>query len=463
MVVEITFCGGTLEIKNLSPDENYPKEFGKWDKRVHQHRTMAFNYADVLRYLDDQEIPFVDDAFSLQSSMPADAVVSWGLRPYQEEALAAWREHHERGVISLPTGTGKTLVGVTALAKCQSGLVVAPTLDLVWQWHRILSQTFEEEIGVVGGGDYQPRRISVTTYDSAHLHMDKLGGRFELIVFDECHHLPTPKYSLGAQMALAPSRLGLSATPHREFGEPDALWELIGPLVYEKSIAELKGAYLADYHVERIEVRFTDEEQREYEQERKIYLDFLKEHQIKLGGRYGWSSFIRRAAQSSAGQRAIRAHRRQRELAQTASVKMDVLGTLLETHSVDRSLVFTEDNRTAYQVSREWFIPVITHQTKVTERTDILKKFQAGTYRAIVTSKVLNEGIDVPAANVAIVMSGSGTVREHVQRLGRVLRPDDGKSAVLYELVTSNSTEMSTSQRRRKHLAYAGDSRSDSV
>ena len=293
--------------------------------------------------------------------------------------------------------------------------------------------------------------------------MDKLGGRFELIVFDECHHLPTPKYSLGAQMALAPSRLGLSATPHREFGEPDALWELIGPLVYEKSIAELKGAYLADYHVERIEVRFTDEEQREYEQERKIYLDFLKEHQIKLGGRYGWSSFIRRAAQSSAGQRAIRAHRRQRELAQTASVKMDVLGTLLETHSVDRSLVFTEDNRTAYQVSREWFIPVITHQTKVTERTDILKKFQAGTYRAIVTSKVLNEGIDVPAANVAIVMSGSGTVREHVQRLGRVLRPDDGKNAVLYELVTSNSTEMSTSQRRRKHLAYADDSRSDSV
>ena len=454
-MIRLSFRGGTLEIKNLDPDVSYPAFFGKWDKRVHAYRTMGYNYATIVHYLQDQHLPFEDTAARFDEFAPTQPVVNWGLREYQEEALSAWQENQRRGVISLPTGTGKTFVGVSALMDCSSGLIVAPTLDLVWQWYRVLSQTFSEEIGVVAGGDYQLARITVTTYSSAHLHMDHLGCRFELIIFDECHHLPTPKYSLGAQMAIAPARLGLSATPHRSEEDSELLWSLVGPLVCEKSIAALKGSYLADYHVERIEVRLTDDEKREYDEERELYLSFLKENQIRLGGRYGWSSFIRRASRTSQGQRAIRAHRRQRELAQTASVKMGVLGSLLQTHVMDRSLVFTEDNRTAYQIAREWFIPIITHQTKVTERADILQRFQDGDYRAIVTSKVLNEGVDVPAANVAIIMSGSGTVREHVQRLGRVLRPGEGKRALLYELVTTDSNEMSTSQRRRKHQAYS--------
>ena len=116
--------------------------------------------------------------------------------------------------------------------------------------------------------------------------------------------------------------------------------------------------------------------------------------------------------------------------------------------------MFTEDNATVYLVSRRFLVPAITHKTKVRERSAILAGLADGRYAAVVTSRVLNEGVDIPEANVAIVMSGSGSVREHVQRLGRVLRKGEGKKALLYELVSSGTSEARTSQRRRDHVAY---------
>ncbi|HEV8244596.1 MAG TPA: helicase-related protein, partial [Polyangiaceae bacterium] len=165
-----------------------------------------------------------------------------------------------------------------------------------------------------------------------------------------------------------------------------------------------------------------------------------------------------RSAQSAAGQRAMRSYRRQRELALTSSAKLEYLEHLLSLHSKQRSLVFTQDNATAYAVSRRFLIPVITHQTKVKERSEILEKLASGVYKAVATSKVLNEGVDVPDASVAIVLSGSGSVREHVQRLGRVLRRQGDKRAILYELVSSRTNESGTSERRREHSAYSGAS-----
>ena len=150
----------------------------------------------------------------------------------------------------------------------------------------------------------------------------------------------------------------------------------------------------------------------------------------------------------------MRAYRRQRELAFAATAKLTYLEHLLHVHRADSVIVFTQDNATAYRVASRFLIPVITHQTKVTERSEILRGLTDGTYGAIVTSKVLNEGVDVQNANVAIVLSGSGSVREHVQRLGRVLRKREGKHAVLYELVTDETAERSTSDRRRAHDAY---------
>jgi superfamily II DNA or RNA helicase len=160
------------------------------------------------------------------------------------------------------------------------------------------------------------------------------------------------------------------------------------------------------------------------------------------------------SSRSPDGRRAMTAYRRQRELAVAAPAKLDYVELLLHVHRSDRAILFTQDNATAHAVSRRFLVPSITHQTKVKERSEILAGLASGAYGAVVTSKVLNEGVDVPDANVAIVVSGSGSVREHVQRLGRVLRKREGKRAVLYEIVSKGTNETYTSERRRDHSAY---------
>ena len=116
--------------------------------------------------------------------------------------------------------------------------------------------------------------------------------------------------------------------------------------------------------------------------------------------------------------------------------------------------MFTHDNATAYRISKSFLIPCITHQTDIKERRAILNSFAEGVLPTIVTSRVLNEGVDIPSAEVAIILSGTGTVREHVQRLGRILRPSVGKQAILYEVVAEDTAEEYTSSRRRRHDAY---------
>ncbi|MDB4941761.1 MAG: helicase, partial [Labilithrix sp.] len=281
-----------------------------------------------------------------------------------------------------------------------------------------------------------------------------LGARFGLVVFDECHHLPGPTYALSARLSIAPRRLGLTATPERADGRDAELVTLIGPTAYRRDISELAGEYLAEYETERLEVELAPEERAEHDAERAIYRDFVSSQGIRLGSPHGFSEFVMRSAQSMEGRRAMRAYRRQREIGFVAGKKLEYLEHLLDRHRADRVLVFTQDNATAYKVARRFLVPVITHQTRVTERSEILAGFEAGTYGAVVTSKVLNEGVDVREANVAIVLSGSGSVREHVQRLGRILRKSGDKRAVLYELVTAGTAETMTSERRREHDAY---------
>jgi superfamily II DNA or RNA helicase len=284
--------------------------------------------------------------------------------------------------------------------------------------------------------------------------MEHLGARFGLVVFDECHHLPSAAYALAARASLAPFRLGLTATPERADGREIELASLVGPVVYRKDIVELSGDYLAEYDVERVSIELSPEERAEHDAERAIYRQFVQKHGIRMSQPSGWGQFIMYASQSAEGRRAMAAYRRQRELAFAPSAKLDYLDHLLHRHRRDRAILFTQDNATAYAVARRFLVPVITHQTKVRERSAILAGLAQGTYRAVATSKVLNEGVDVPDANVAVILSGSGSVREHVQRLGRILRKKGDKRAVLFELVTQATTETYTSDRRREHSAY---------
>ncbi len=454
IVLSLSFAGGTIELRGLAESAAPPHSSLTFDERGGCFRAPAHRYADIVRSLTRSKTVFADGARAY-AQLETGARVHREPRPYQLEAHAAWSKAQGRGVVVLPTGAGKTHVAVMAIdEKRRSALIIAPTLDLVAQWYDLLGATFGEPIGLVGGGSHDVRPITVTTYDSAHLHMEHFGAKFGLVVFDESHHLPSQAYATAARACLAPYRLGLTATPERTDGRDAMLDDLVGPIVYRKDIIELSGEYLSDYETERIEVELSTSERAEYDSERATYVAFLRKTGIRMGSPTGWSDFIMLSSRSDEGRRAMAAHRRQREIAFTAPAKLAYLDHLLQLHSGDRAIVFTQDNATAYLVSRRFLLPCITHQTKVKERSAILKGISDGTFTAIVTSKVLNEGVDVPEANIAIVLSGSGSVREHVQRLGRVLRKRPGKSAILYELVTSGTAETQTSERRREHSAY---------
>ena len=336
----------------------------------------------------------------------------------------------------------------------RSTLVVAPTLDLVGQWHDRLKTAFGGPVGMLGGGHHEVEDITVSTYDSAAIHMGRYGDRFGLLVFDEVHHLGAPGYLSAAAACIAPYRLGLTATWETEAAREDALTEIIGDVVYEKTITELSGEFLADYETVRIQVQLTDEEQTEYAMARAEFTQFVRAKRIPLGSPRGWQTFLRHAAQSKTGRSAFQAYQRSRKIAHGTEQKLNVLSDLLLSEHKRRTIVFTHDNETAYKVSKLFLVPCISHQTDIKERRAILQAFEDGTLPVIVTSRVLNEGVDMPAAEVAIVLSGTGTVREHVQRLGRILRPGDNKQAILYEIVAADTAEVNTSSRRRRHDAY---------
>lgn len=458
MTTTIAWESGTIAVRDV-PDASILPDGCRWDDRTRCHRAEAVDYFDVVMAFHRRKLPY-DDQARRYAELDHGLVVHRDPRPYQSAALRAWQRSRGRGVVVLPTGAGKSWLACMAIEdKKRSTLVVAPTLDLVRQWYDLLRTSFGRPVGIVGGGDHTVEDITVTTYDSAYIHMEHLGNRFGLVVFDEVHHLPGAAYAHAARMCLAPFRLGLSATPERTDGGHDHLDQLVGPLVYRQHITELAGSFLSDYDVERVTIDLSDEELAAYHEARAIYREFVFNQGIRMSSKDGWAQFIQRSAGSEAGRRAFAAYQEQRRIAFAAPTKLAYVAHLLHRHRTDRALLFTANNATAYRLSRELLIPVITHQTKVSERSAILDGLRSGRFHAVATSKVLNEGVDVPSANVAIIVSGSGSVREHVQRLGRVLRKQEDKRAVLYELVSGGTSEQFTSERRREHRAYqeAGD------
>lgn len=425
-----------------------------FDQRVARHRIPARYYREIITLLTTRGINYQDEARSykkLDLSFQLDRAPF----PYQKEAVDAWWQAGGRGVVVLPTGSGKTFVALMAVARVQrSTLVIVPTIDLMQQWYGVISSQFDTEVGLIGGGYYDIELVTVSTYDSAYLHMERLGQLFGLIIFDECHHLPGPSYLMTADLSLAPYRLGLTATLEREDGAEHLLNNAIGETVYRQEIHSLSGEYLSGYETIKISVRLSPEEWADYQKARNTYRSFLDSQRISLSGRSGWVRFLSATSRSEDGRRAFTAYRTQKNIAQGSQAKLRVLERLMRQHRRDRMLIFTNDNETVYRISRQFLIPAITHQTKVKERKETLGAFNAGEYPFLVTSRVLNEGVDVPEANVAVVLSGSSTVREHVQRLGRILRRVEGKHAILYELVAERTGEEYASTRRRQHSAY---------
>jgi superfamily II DNA or RNA helicase len=213
--------------------------------------------------------------------------------------------------------------------------------------------------------------------------------------------------------------------------------------------------------VVRLTVRLSLSERQRYAALMETRNRFLQQCGIHLGSVAGWQAFVHASTRSRAGRRAMLAHREARALAFGTAGKLRVLTDLLAQHHPARTLVFTEDNAMVYRIARDFLIPAITHHTPVKERHDILQRLRTGEYPVVVTSRVLNEGVDVPEASIAIVLSGTGSRREYVQRLGRILRRREGKRAVLYEVVAEATSEEQVSRRRRQgshaHTDYPRD------
>ena len=377
--------------------------------------------------------------------------------PHQTEAIEAWMAGGRRGVVVLPTGAGKSYVAEMAIARVQrSTLVIAPTIDLMNQWVGLLQTAFgPEQVGSLGGGTYDLKPLTATTYDSAHLHVETLGDRYGLIVFDECHHLPSPAYALAADGMVAPFRLGLTATPERGDGSESRLVELVGKTVYRRDIQDLKGEYLAAYETIRVRVDLTEGERQLHDEARATYRGFVERHRISMGSPEGWGRFLQTVARTGQeGRAAFSAWRAQRQTALRSSEKLSVLESLFVQHAHEPMIIFCADNDTVHHISRTWLVPALTHETPGPERKQVLEDFNAGRIRAVVTARVLNEGVDLPTAQIGVVLAGTATVREHVQRLGRLLRKQGDKTATLYEIITGGTAEEHVSDRRREHGAY---------
>ncbi len=448
--IRLRFDAGTIVLDGIGRDatnDSVPRAF-HWDERIKRWRAPALAYRQVFAELIRKKIPHTDDARKYHEFdfIPKEIIE---LRPYQHAALAAWRVAGKRGVVVLPTGAGKTLVAEMAIAEVKrSALVVVPTLDLMNQWYDGLLARFNAQVGLIGGGYYEIGAITVTTYSSAFRQMERIGNQFGLLIFDECHHLPSDIYRYAAELSIAPFRLGLTATPERADEGHQLLAQLVGAIVYRLEAQQLVGEFLADYKLTRVAVELTPAERIAYERERKIYREFLQRERINFATLDGWSQFVMRSARSNDGRRAMLAYRESKRIALGTEAKLIALAEIFAAHPNERLIVFTAENDIVYRISREFLIPSITHETPIKERRMWLQHFNEGSVLALATSKVLNEGVNIPEASVAVVLSGSGSTREHIQRLGRILRPAPGKHAVLYEVVTRDSSEERTAERR---------------
>ncbi|XXF76917.1 DEAD/DEAH box helicase family protein [Myxococcaceae bacterium GXIMD 01537] len=455
MTTELHFDCGTLVAPTLPEDTRLRGLFQK-DARTGVYRAPARYYREVVLRLRELGLPYDDKArrfepLALPLTTPIEPF------PHQREALEAWKAAGGQGLVELPTGAGKTLLAVLAIAHVgRPTLVVVPTLDLMAQWQGVLARHFAVPVGMLGGGVSDRQALTVTTYDSAAMQTEFHGSRFGLLICDECHHLPAPSYRFIAEGSLAPYRLGLTATLERTDGGERVAEELLGPLVHRADITELQGRYLAPYEVRHLEVPLTPDEQRRHDEARALYLAFVRKSGIHFGAPEGWARFLMLSQRSDEGRAAHRAYREQRRIALTSSAKLEALWRILLEHREDRVIVFTDDNETVYTLARRWLLPALTHHTPVPERKALLAAFARGDLPVLLTSRVLNEGVDVPEARVGVVLSGSGSVREHVQRLGRILRQRPGKRAVLYEVCSAQTAEAGISERRRQHRAYQG-------
>ena len=367
----------------------------------------------------------------------------FGLRSYQRDAVEAFyaggSEHGGSGVVVLPCGAGKTIVGMGALAAVgKETLVLTTNVTALRQWRReLLEKTTltEDQVGEYSGEIKQIRQVTLSTYQMLTYRKSKVDD-FEhfklffenpwgLIIYDEVHLLPAPVFRFTAEIQ-ATRRLGLTATLIREDGKEKEVFSLIGPRKYDVPWRSLEGGgWIAD--AECVEVR--------------VELDPELKEDYQLAGRRG-----------------------KFRIASENPFKMEAIKNLVRRHANDHILILGQYLDQLQLVADELGAPLITGKTPQQTRDELYGGFRSGEIRTLVVSKVGNFAVDLPDANVAIQISGTfGSRQEEAQRLGRILRPkQDSGCAVFYSLVTrgsgiaASSREQEFAEKRQLFLTEQG-------
>ena len=430
-----------------------------WDPRVQAWRTEAINHprlredAATYRFQLRDEAERFFDCPPLHVNLPP-------LRPDQEAAVVAWERAGRRGVIVKPTGTGKTEIALAIVARHRvSTLIVAPLRDLMYQWQRRIKQGLGFDAGILGDARREIWPITVTTYDSAWIHMKEIGNRYRLIVYDEAHHLPGLTLHESALDCLAPMRLGLTATPERADGRDRLLTELIGSVVYEERIPQARGRTLADYAIIRVPIYLSEAEQFEFDRlSWKIRAYVARRRRVERD--FDWKEDLAKLSRTDPEAREIlRCYRRKLALIYRSAEKLRVVEDILRLHPAEQCVIFTASNRMALDVSARFLIPALTAHSDKRERNLVLDAFARGTIRALVACEVLNEGWDAPAVKVGVVLGGEKGSREAVQRLGRLVRRSGDRVARLYEVVVAETPEVKRARQRTRTDAYQSATR----
>ncbi|PWR10475.1 helicase [Micromonospora acroterricola] len=354
----------------------------------------------------------------------------WTLRSYQREAVEAFWAGGS-GVVVLPCGAGKTLVGAAAMAEAKATTLILVTNTVAGrQWKRELiarTSLTEEEIGEYSGERKEIRPVTIATYQvltsrrgGAFTHLDLFGARdWGLVVYDEVHLLPAPIFRFTADLQ-ARRRLGLTATLVREDGREGDVFSLIGPKRYDAPWKDIESqGWIAPAECTEVRVTLTDAERMSY-------------------------------ATAEAEERY--------RMAATARTKLPVVKALVDRHPDDQVLVIGAYIDQLHQLGEYLDAPIIQGSTTNKERERLFDAFRSGEIRTLVISKVGNFSIDLPEAAVAIQVSGTfGSRQEEAQRLGRVLRPKaDGRQAHFYTVVSRDTIDTEYAAHRQRFLAEQG-------
>jgi superfamily II DNA or RNA helicase len=447
--LEIYWNNGKLAVKSyVFLYEKYPelKEILKYDKESKLFFTTPHNYSKILKILNEKGSEYVDKLSYLREPR-GKFTVKGELRDYQKEALEKWKENGYRGVIALPTGAGKTVVGSAAITLVNvPTLIVAFTREQMMQWRDTILRFTDvkpTDIGLFYSEEKKVRLITVATYQTAYRYVDELGDKFGLLVIDEAHHLPADKFRTIAEGLVAPYRMALSATPFREDGLHVELFSLMGGLVYFKSFNELaERGYLANYQVVTVQVRLTPEEELKVRSLLNAYKKLANGRQVK--------ELVELAKKGDENAiNALKLLNEARKIINLSKAKVQKVKELVEANKGKKIIVFTQFVEQAEEIAKEVGGFLLTGKLSKSERESALKSFKASQSGVLVVTTVGDEGLDIPDAEVGILVGGTSSRRQFVQRLGRLLRPKEGKNAVMYEIVTKGTPEEYQAKKRK--------------